>query len=142
MRRASALLVAALFAAACRGDAPGDPPRVILGRTPCARCGMAVSEMRFAGGWVASGGESVVFDDVGEMIAVLGENPAQASAAWVGDFDNGRWTKYASAAFVRVPGLGTPMGTGVVAFADHMAAESAARSRAGASLLPPTVRTP
>ena len=55
------------------------------------------------------------------------------SAAWVGDFDSGHWTKYASAAFVRLPGLGTPMGTGVVAFADHTAAESAVRSRVGAA---------
>lgn len=142
MKRASALLAAALLAAACGGDAPGGPPRVALGRTPCARCGMAVSETRFAGGWVAENGESVVFDDAGEMIEALSRAPAQAALAWVGDFESGRWLKYSTAVFLRVPGLGTPMGTGVIAFTNAAAAQRAAHARQGAALLPAAGQAP
>lgn len=134
MRRA--LLALLLLAAACRGDAPGDPPRH-TGRESCARCGMAVSEKRFAGGWVDESGESVLFDDAGELLAALAERPALAAAAWVGDFESGRWIRLKEATLLRAPGLSTPMGSGVVAFASAGAAEALVRQRAGAERLEP-----
>lgn len=134
MRRA--LLALLLLAAACRGDAPGDPPRH-SGRESCARCGMAVSEKRFAGGWVDEKGESVLFDDAGEMLAALAEQPARAASAWVGDVESGRWLRLREAALLRVPGLSTPMGSGVVAFGSAAAADAFARSRPGSEPLSP-----
>lgn len=134
MRRAVLLLL--LLPAACRGDAPGDAPR-LSGRDACARCGMAVSEARFAGGWVEPGGASVLFDDAGEMLVQLAGQPALAALAWVGDFESGRWLRLREAALVRAPGLATPMATGVVAFGSAGAAEAFIRSRPRAARLEP-----
>lgn len=135
MRPRAALAAAVLALAACRGDAPGGPPRYVSGRDACARCGMAVSEARFAGGWIGPDGESVVFDDPGELLAALAEQPDRAASAWVRDFETGEWTRVREAAFVRAPGLATPMGTGVVAFAERSRADTFARSRPGAEAL-------
>lgn len=135
MKGGAALLLTLALAAACRGDAPGSPPRYAPGRDACARCGMAVTERRFAGGWVGADGASVVFDDPGELFAALTADPGLAPAAWVGDLETGAWTRAREAVFVRAPGFATPMGTGIAAFADRRRAEAFARSRPGAVLL-------
>jgi copper chaperone NosL len=132
MRPRAALAAAVLALAACRGDAPGGPPRYVSGRDACARCGMAVSEARFAGGWVDETGASVVFDDPGELLAALRESPERVRDAWTGDYETGAWVRAGEAFFVRAPGLATPMGTGTAAFADRARAEAFARSRPGA----------
>lgn len=135
MRRA--VLLPVLLAAACAGAVPGDVPRYAAGRDACARCGMAVSEARFAGGWVGPDGQSVVFDDPGELLAALAENPERVRDAWTGDFETGAWVRAREAFFVRAPGLATPMGTGTAAFADRARAEAFARSRPGAEAVAP-----
>lgn len=132
MSRPVAALVLALLAVACRGDAPGDPPRAALGRDSCARCGMAVTEARYAGGWVSADGTAVVYDDPGELLAALRSEPSHAAAAWIGDYETGAWVRVRDAFFVRAEGLATPMGTGVVAFAERGRAEAFLSSRAGA----------
>jgi hypothetical protein len=96
---------------------------------------MAVSESRFAGGWVGEDGVSVLFDDPGELFAALTEDSRRVSIAWVGDFETGAWTRARDAEFVRAPGFATPMGTGVIAFADRVRAEKFAAGRKGAILL-------
>lgn len=132
MKRALAVFL--MLAAACRGDRPGDAPR-LSGYDACARCGMAVSEARFAAGWVDEKGESVLFDDAGELLTILAAEPSRAADAWVGDLESGRWIRVAEAVFVRAPGLATPMGTGVAAFASSAAADAFLRARPGAERL-------
>ncbi|MBI3565790.1 MAG: nitrous oxide reductase accessory protein NosL [Elusimicrobia bacterium] len=141
MRAALLALAAASALGACRRDAPGDPPRYAAGRSSCARCGMAVSEARFAAGWVGADGESVLFDDAGEFLASAAAEPGRLAVSWVGDFETGEWTRAGAASFVRVPGLATPMGTGVVAFAARDRAAAFARARPGGEVLAvPVVR--
>lgn len=134
--RLTAIVLFALTAASCRNDAPGDTPRLAAGRTTCERCGMIVGEARFAGGWVAEDGSSVLFDDTGELLVALASQPERKATAWAGDFESGRWTRVSEAAFVRVPGFATPMGTGVIAFASEAAAVSFTKSHPGAMLIP------
>lgn len=131
--RAGLLLALALLAA-CRGDAPGDPPRM-TGREACARCGMAVSERRFAGGWVGEDGASVLYDDAGELLAALEAKPEALERAWVGDLESGAWVRAKDASFVRSPGLATPMGSGVAAFGSAAAAAAFVAAHPGAAAL-------
>lgn len=129
MRPAALLLAAAL--AACSRPKPGDVPTIRFGADECARCGMAVSEERFAAGYVDGGGRSVAYDDVGELLQAMTADPSLELSSFVHDAGDGRWLRAAGAFFLRVPGLATPMGTGWAAFS------SEARARAFAARLGP-----
>ena len=134
MKRALSL-AALLLLAACRAAAPGDIPKIVFGRDACARCGMIVSEARFASGYVDASGKSVIFDDVGELVAAAAEDSAISKAAFVPDIEDAALIPAESAFFVRIPSLATPMGTGVSAFKDQARAEAFSRSRGGDGIL-------
>lgn len=134
MKRSLVLAALALLAS-CRSPSPGDPPAISFGRDACARCGMIVSEARFASGYVDSSGQTVAFDDVGELLAQGAEDPALAAAAFVTDSEEGGWLRAEAAFYVRAPSLATPMGSGVAAFKDRSRAEAFARRRGGAPVL-------
>ena len=122
MKSWAAVLILGL--AACSGPKPGDVPSIRYGVDPCARCGMAVGEERFASGYVDGAGRSVVFDDVGEFLRAMAAEPSLEPASYVHDAVEGRWLRADGAYFVRVPGLATPMGTGYAAFASEAQARS------------------
>lgn len=134
MNRAPAL-AAILLLAACRVPAPGDIPKIVFGRDACARCGMLVSEARFASGYVDAAGKSVIFDDVGELLAAAAEDRSFAPAAFVTDVLDGDWTRAEAAFYARVAALPTPMGTGTAAFKDRARAESFAKQHGGGAVL-------
>lgn len=129
MRRA--LFVLLLLAAACSRPRPGDPPDIVFGRHECARCGMILSEERFAAGYVDEQGTTVAYDDLGELLSALEAEPELKARAWARDFTRGEWLPLSRAHVVRIEGLATPMGTGWIAFARREEAEAFARSRAG-----------
>jgi nitrous oxide reductase accessory protein NosL len=126
-----AVLAAALVLAGCAQPRPGDRPAIVLGRHECARCGMIVSEQRYAGGWVADDGSSVAFDDVGEMLAALRERPELRARSWVADFASGDWLRLSQAHVLKIEGLATPMGTGWAAFARREDARAVAERKRG-----------
>lgn len=105
-----------LLLAACAPKPAGGPPRARFGQDACARCGMIVSEPRFAAGLVDGDGESVLFDDVGEAILALRPEPSLADKLYVNDMEGTGWVPAREALFLKAPGLATPMGTGVAAF--------------------------
>lgn len=123
-------LVALMLLVACAGPRPGQPPEVVFGRHECARCGMIVSDERSAAGYVGDDGEPVAFDDLGEMLARLDEEPGLRARAWARDFNGGGWLRLGDAAVVHVPGLATPMGTGWAAFKTRGEAEAFVGARA------------
>lgn len=123
-------LLALAFLLGCAGAAPGGPPEVSFGRHECARCGMIVSEERYAAGYVADDGEAVAFDDLGELLARLDEEPRLRARAWARDFNGRGWLRLDEARVVHVPGLATPMGTGWAAFASAAEAEAFVGRRA------------
>lgn len=122
MRRWAAAL--GVFFAGCGGLKSGDVPSIRYGVDSCARCGMAISEERFAAGYVDAQGRSIVFDDVGEFLVAVRLQPSLARSSFVHDAQDGRWLHASAAFFVRVAGLGTPMGTGFAAFASGARAKS------------------
>jgi len=136
------LALATLFLlASCRSSTPGDIPQIVFGRDACARCGMLVSEKRFASGYVDAAGKSVIFDDVGELLAAATEDPTLSKAAFVTDVEDGEWTRAEAAFYARVPALATPMGTGVAAFKDRARAEIFTKKRGGDDVLDWTTAT-
>lgn len=129
MKRLPGLAVLALLAA-CSGPRLGSAPEVRWGRDECRRCGMIVSEERFASGYVGAEGP-VVFDDVGELLDEAAGDPAVAPLAWVRDFDGAGWTRAVESVFVEAPGFSTPMGSGTAAFRDRRSAAAFAAARSG-----------
>ncbi|MBI3287958.1 MAG: nitrous oxide reductase accessory protein NosL [Elusimicrobia bacterium] len=125
------VLLAATFLllASCARPKPGDPPQIVFGRHECARCGMIVSEERFAAGYVDDSGTTVPFDDLGELLSALAEREDLRRRSWVRDFSNGGWLRLTEAHVVKIEGLATPMGTGWVAFAQRSEAEAFLRAR-------------
>ncbi|MBI5630732.1 MAG: nitrous oxide reductase accessory protein NosL [Elusimicrobia bacterium] len=119
----SAALGAALLLAGCSKQKPGDVPRLRLGADACARCGMIVSEERFAAGYVDSSGRSVIYDDLGEFLAEAEKRPEIKAAAFFHDAESGRWIAARGAVVIRVEDYPTPMGSGYAAFSDRAAAE-------------------
>lgn len=114
--KSSLALIAILFFGACARSVPTGPPEVAFGKQECARCGMIISEERHAAGFVDEDGRSVAFDDLGELLALIEERPELRAKAWARDLEGAGWLKLPQAHLERVPGLGTPMGTGWAAF--------------------------
>lgn len=116
----------------CGDDASADePPEIEYGKTECDRCHMIISDARFAAGLVAEDGEPIVFDDIGEMIAVVQEEGLNGRRAWVHDYDSKEWIDATGAIYVVSTEVVTPMGSGVSAFAARDAAETFAGMNAG-----------
>jgi len=102
-----------------------QPPNIAYGRDICDACGMIISEARFAAATVLTDGKALKFDDVGEMFTYhAAKSELQVRAWFVHDYHSQNWINGQSAFYVVAKDIKSPMGTGVVAFADKSAAES------------------
>lgn len=126
--QACVVALAAAIAAAC-GVAADGPPEIVVDRTACSHCGMLVSDPGYAAAYRAPGGEARVFDDIGcllEAVRVDRGSRLQADGPqlrfWLHDFAGGDWIDGRSAVFVGSPALHTPMGGGLIALRDRVAA--------------------
>ncbi len=108
-----------------------DPPEIKLGRDACDRCGMLISEERFASGIVDSKGEALLFDDAGEMVAMIQEEGLGERKAWVHGYPSLDWIEAGNAWFVVSMEVPTPMGTGVFPFDDESEATAFAAEQSG-----------
>ena len=110
--------VVALGAGCRRG--PPQPAALDARNDQCANCRMAVSAPRFAAQLVAPGEEPRFFDDLGCLRDWLRAHPTppRGAVAYVADHRTGAWVRAAAAAYARVPGLATPMGSELVAHQD------------------------
>ena len=93
------------------------PPDIRYGRSVCDRCGMIISDERFACGYVLASGESRIFDDIGEMTEELRERRPTDAAVFVHDYDTKEWIRAEGAFFVYSADIRSPMGGGLAAFA-------------------------
>ena len=78
---------------------------------------MSVSTQIFAAQVVAPGEEPKFFDDIGCLSAWLraGASIPAGGRAFVADHRTRAWVPAAAAVYTRVPGLETPMGSGLIA---------------------------
>jgi copper chaperone NosL len=125
---------------ACRQEALSGPPTLHLGRDECAGCGMIISEDRSSSALLLeNAGERsyALFDDIGCMIDYeAAQKNGSVVDRFVHDWQSKAWVNASSAWFVRAPEgkVATPMGSGVVAFADRATAEAKAQEVGGAAV--------
>lgn len=110
-------LLAPLLLSGCGGQTDvAQPPEISYERDTCVRCGMIISDERFAAALVAPDGSGRLFDDVGEMLLEAAEGDVEGQRAWAHDRQSAQWIDATAATFVRGTPETTPMGTGYVAF--------------------------
>ena len=121
------------FLAACGGEeaSGNEPPSIKLGRDSCKRCGMIISEERFASGIVDQDGKATVFDDAGEMVATVQEEGLDGRRVWVHGYPSLEWMDARDAWYVVTMELPTPMGSGVFPFDTESGASEFAAENAG-----------
>jgi copper chaperone NosL len=109
------VLAFALLFAAC-ADGPRD---IAVGEEECAHCRMRVSEEHFASQLRSQQGRVYVFDSI-ECMAEYVEQAVglEYRGLWVTDFTRpGRWVEVGEAHFLQSPGIRSPMGMNLTAFA-------------------------
>ncbi len=143
--RAAAGLAAALLLAGCAARDPSAPPRIAYGEHACARCGMLTADARFASAAVEPDGAAHVYDDIGCLLEVWRSGALTGMRLWVHDHESMAWIRAEAATFVLAPGIESPMGFGLAAFAGPedavaFAAQAGARSLSWLELVssPPT----
>ena len=113
-----------------------EPPEIAYGQDVCERCGMIISEEKFAAAFWTAGGEARRFDDIGGMLAYNTEQSEDVASYWVHDFVSGEWIRAEEAYLVLDGDLMTPMGFGIAAFADEEQADAMAYGQEGAMVMP------
>jgi hypothetical protein len=99
---------------------------------------MIISDARFAAASIITRDgkrTALLFDDLGDMIDFHRLNPAEPPVEqYVADYSTRRWISFTDAHFVHAPETHTPMGSGLLAFADANSAQSAAATHRGTTL--------
>jgi len=132
------LLVVSLLLSACaRGETTPTPPTIRYGEDTCAHCNMIISDPRYAAGYayeISDGRyESLAFDDIGDLLADLGEQTDRHIVAWyVHDYESEEWLDATTAYYVISKQIMSPMGHGISAHATQAAAEQMAQAKEGA----------
>jgi copper chaperone NosL len=121
-----ATVMAAALNAGCGGAADG-PPGIDVDRTPCAHCGMLISEPVYAAAYRAPGSQPRIFDDIRCLLEAANQEPnVDALRFWFHDAASTVWIDGKDAVFVMSSDLRTPMGGGLIAFRDRTAAQETA----------------
>lgn len=108
-----------------------EPPSIKLGRDACKRCGMIISEERFASGIVDKDGKALVFDDAGEMVATVQNEGLNDRRVWVHGSPSLEWMDARDAWYAVTMDVPTPMGSGVFPFDTEADASEFASEHAG-----------
>jgi copper chaperone NosL len=118
---------------ACSGPGTSGPVP-IYPEDRCVACGMHILDTRYASEVILSNGEVLKFDDIGEMFLYLRSKkvaPEDVRALYVQDFRSRQWLSAKEAIYVVSREIQTPMGTGVIAFANRDEAERTAQGLHG-----------
>ena len=107
------------------------PEPIIYGRDVCAHCRMHLSQPGFGGELRDARGTLTKYDDVGCLLRAMLEKRTEIPEAWVEDHESGRLVPLLTARLVRTGRSTTPMGSGIVAFADEAGARDFARTAGG-----------
>lgn len=101
------------------------PPKIRYGSEPCSECHMLISDERFAGALLLKSGLYEKFDDIGCLFKRLKSgHPADAEEIWVNDYTNQKWIRAHYAHYLVQKSVQTPMGYGILAFANEQDAMS------------------
>lgn len=126
-RRAAIVGIATLAAGGACGVKADGPPEIQADRTPCAHCGMLISEPTFAAAYRRDGLDARTFDDIGCLLkAMRSEANPERLHFWFHDAATAVWIDRAEAVFVKSARLRTPMNGGIAAYRGEAAAARAA----------------
>jgi copper chaperone NosL len=115
-RRIVALMALVPLLGACSSGPDSGPAEIAWDRDVCERCGMVVSDRRFAAQIRVDGGVAN-FDDLGCALVWLDEHPPTSRPEiWVSDYSHARWLDGYTASYGRVGN--TPMSYGWIATLD------------------------
>lgn len=124
--------LAILLASCSPRTGEAQPPEINYGQDTCDACGMIISEARFAAAIVLTNGEARKFDDLAEMFVYPVKHPQEEIKAWfVHDYHSEAWIRGEAAYFVQSEAIKSPMGGGVVAFAEAAEAQAFASQVGG-----------
>jgi len=125
-------VTAVLLLTACGGGQNlEEPPDIRYGEDVCEECSMIISEPRHAASYVLADGTVRRFDDIGDMLAYDAAHHEEVYTYWVHDYNTEEWLIAGHASFVLSGGQDSPMGWGMLAFADKAAAEQYAAADGG-----------
>jgi nitrous oxide reductase accessory protein NosL len=118
----------------CEDAAGPAPPAIRFGEDVCVRCGMIISDDRYAAGASVSVDdrhEPRAFDDVGCLLAFRDEDGPAIAAEYVADFRTRQWLGVPDAVYVHSSALHSPMAFGVAACGNRGDAEALLQSYGG-----------
>jgi len=113
------MLIIAAGYISCSTDNFNEAPKVLYGQDPCAECYMIINEKRFAAAIKIRQGETFRFDDVGCLVNFMNKNELKGYNIWVVDFTSEKWLPVEKTGFILNKNIPTPMGFGILAFADE-----------------------
>ena len=119
---ATLLLLISLLAACGGGQNLEEPPDIRYGEDVCEECSMIINEPRHAASYVLTDGTVRRFDDIGEMLAYDSKHHEAVHVYWVHDFNTEEWIIADKSFFILNNAAKTPMGWGLLAFADEAGA--------------------
>jgi copper chaperone NosL len=99
----------------------GSEP-INYGRDACAHCRMHISQPGFGGEMRDRHGVLTKYDDLGCLLHAMIALHEEIPEAWVDDHAGGGFVPLLTATLVRAGASDTPMGSGILAFADAAAA--------------------
>lgn len=106
--------------AACRGEAVSGPVEIKWDRDADPRCGMVISDRRFAAQIRDPAGKAWKFDDIGCAMFWLAQRPFNEDTPnteyWVADYRTGAWLDARRAHYLQ--GRKSPMGYHFAALAE------------------------
>ncbi len=125
---------------ACRRADVTGPPELRVGRDQCAECGMLISEDRCSAAVLLERDRErlhAIFDDIGCLLdwrQAPHDPPVRALETYLRDYDARTWIAAESASILRADPdrLHTPMGSGMIAFANAASAEARRHEFGGA----------
>lgn len=133
-----------LWTGSCVPAGPSPPAELDTTNDQCRFCRMAVSDPRFSAQITAPSEEPLFFDDIGCLKAYLERGPSLSvgATAYVADHRTKEWILAGSALYVRNPSVETPMGSGLLAYADASSRDADPEAIGGAPLSPADVFGP
>ena len=107
------------------------PERILYGRDACAHCRMHLTQPGFGGELRDHQGVLTKYDDIGCLIQAMLAKHREIPEAWVEDHGGEGLVPLLGAHLVRTERGATPMGSGVLAFAEEAAARDFAAAHGG-----------
>lgn len=130
------VLIFVIFLLSACGNEAYEPRDINAETDVCKICNMSVTSVDYAAQAVLKNKDTVVFDDLGCLMAYIeGNGDKEIGAAYIRDTNSSKWLNIKEASYVYSADYWTPMNYGVLAFATKEEAESYVKEQPGKMLV-------